>query len=70
MESHSQAVRDVSSSPNMTNLFNSNRKRSAISAITMVVAVLAIGAIAKSEAAASHLAQIIRISDNDSAILR
>jgi uncharacterized phage infection (PIP) family protein YhgE len=43
-------------------MLNSTEKRSAISAVMMVLAVLVMGGIAKSEVA-SHLAQIIHIAD-------
>ena len=48
----------------MRALFKSSGKRSAVSAVMMVLAVLVMGAIAKSESA-SHLAQMIRIADTN-----
>jgi len=51
---------------NMRIHFKSSEKRSAFSALMTVLAVLAIGAIAKSEGAA-HLAQMIHIANSDGA---
>lgn len=49
---------------NMRTLFRSSEKRSAVSAVMMVLAVLVMGAITKSEGA-SHLDQMIRIDDTN-----